>query len=281
MIDRFWYDGQAHNGRQISLDITDPGLLYGATVFSTLRVYQADLDHAHTGWSEHCDRLRQSIHTFGWTAPDWQRLHHGATWLAAEYPVLRLTLFADGREWITGRSLPPDLLERQTQGITAWMATGLGQRSLPHHKTGNYLTPWLGLQQLAQVGSPAAHAQEAILTNAAGHWLETLTGNLWGWADDRWYTPSLAVGILPGIQRDRLIRKLQCHNRTVVETTWDEALTARLESLAYTNCVVEVIPIRAILTGTVGAIGPDPQHTYDPNHQALAELRQMLSCQCS
>jgi 4-amino-4-deoxychorismate lyase len=261
---QFWYDGQAHQGSQICLEVTDPGLLYGATVFSTLRVY-GNLDHPLTNWQQHCDRLHNSLRSFGWQPPDWARLLQGARWMAQTYPVLRLTIFPDGREWITGRALPADLAQRQTDGITAWVAQGLGVRSLPEHKTGNYLTPWLGLQQLGRQQS-----EEAILTNGAGHWLETLTGNLWGWANGIWYTPSLEVGILPGILRDRLLQRLNSHHKIVEECVWDDVLVNQLEALAYSNCIVEIVPIRAVLRQN------SHQSLYDPAHNALDELRQML-----
>ncbi|MEW6498638.1 MAG: 4-amino-4-deoxychorismate lyase, partial [Cyanobacteriota bacterium] len=115
----FWYNGQLMDGSTLELAIDDPGLLYGATVFTTLRVYQQSLNHPLTHWQRHCSRLLSSLQTFGWQLPDWQRLREGAEVLSTSYPVLRITIFPDGREWITGRFLPPDLGQRQQQGITA------------------------------------------------------------------------------------------------------------------------------------------------------------------
>ena len=119
----FWYDGQWRSGHELSLSISDPGLLYGATVFSTLRIYE-DLHHPATDWLAHYERLRQTLATFNWPMPDWERVEAGAVTVARYYPVVRVTLFADGREWITGRSLPVDLAQRQRQGITAWQFQG-------------------------------------------------------------------------------------------------------------------------------------------------------------
>lgn len=133
----FWYNGQVIEGEMLNLTIKDPGLLYGATIFTTLRVYDS-LEHPLTHWQAHCDRLRQSLQAFGWSQPNWQRLHQGAEMLS-HYPVLRITLFADGREWVTGRFLPEDVETRQQQGITARLAEAQFCRSLPEHKTGNYL----------------------------------------------------------------------------------------------------------------------------------------------
>jgi 4-amino-4-deoxychorismate lyase len=256
----FWYNGAWRSGQQITLNISDPGLLYGATVFSTLRIYSTLAD-TRTAWSAHHARLRQSLQDLAWTMPDWPQVEQGIQTVAEFHPVVRVTLFPDGREWVTGRPLPADLAQRQQQGIIAWVIEqSVGERSLPQHKTGNYLTPWCGLRQAQQ-----RQAQEAILVDAQGNWRETCTGNLWGWAGGTWYTPALDRGILPGITRDRLIQGLRCHNREVIECPWNEALIERFTVVAYSNCVVEVVPIRTILRnpGTL---------QYQPKPEILQEL---------
>ncbi|NDJ17094.1 aminotransferase class IV [Myxacorys almedinensis] len=258
----FWYNGNAITKDTIDLSITDPGLLYGATVFTTMRVYQF-LDHSLTQWAGHCDRIKTSLDTFGWQQPDWSQLRHGADWMTQHYPVLRIAVFPDGREWITGRALPEDLTQRQTAGIAAWVAGGLA-RSLPSHKTGNYLAPWLALQAAQRM-----NAQEAILTNSAGDWLETSTGNLWGWKEGHWWTPPLESEILPGLLRSRLISWLKWHNEEVTEAPWNAALVEHFDAIAYTNCVVEVIPIHTVLnTGTT--------LSYAPTHPGIQTLRDLF-----
>jgi branched-subunit amino acid aminotransferase/4-amino-4-deoxychorismate lyase len=259
----FWYDGAWRSGHQITLDITEPGLLYGATVFSTLRIYE-NLADSRTAWGLHRSRLTQSLAEFGWTMPDWERVETGIGQIAD--PVVRVTIFPDGREWIVGRSLPEDLVQWQTEGITAWvMDQSVGTRSHPHHKTGNYLTPWFGLYAARSRG-----AQETILTDAQGNWLETCTGSLWGWADGVWHTPSLAAGILPGIARDRLISGLRCQNREVIELPWTPALIDDLRLLAYSNCVVEIIPIVQVRSAA-------KTREYPINPDILAELHSSLT----
>ncbi|MFB2975322.1 aminotransferase class IV [Microseira sp. BLCC-F43] len=58
-------------------------------------------------------------------------------------------------------------------------------------------------------------AKEAILVDASGNWLETSTGNLWGWQDGRWWTPPVAAGILAGLIREQLINRLHSQNKKV------------------------------------------------------------------
>ncbi len=257
---QFWYDGELIEADQIALPIDQPGLLYGATVFTTLRVY-GDLEHPLTQWQEHCDRMQASVQHFGWQPPNWPRLQAGASQLSQRFSVLRITLFPNGREWITGRHLPPHLKQWQQQGITAWLAKSADlRRSLPAHKTGNYLPAWMARQTAQQQG-----AEEAILANEDS-WLETSTGNLWGWRDGRWWTPPLSAGILPGIVRSQLISWLRCQNEDTQEKPWRDDLVSGFEAIAYTNSVVEVIPIHTVLK-------PSGRLVYNPNHEEFQRLR--------
>jgi 4-amino-4-deoxychorismate lyase len=241
----YWYDGKAIESSEITLDITDPGLLFGATVFTTLRVYNDSIESPKTAYYLHCQRLATSIKELNWCQPDWERLKVGASTLALCFPVLRMTIFPDGRELITGRNLPPQLELWQQQGVTAIIAERVYSRSLPNYKTGNYLAPWLALQS-----ARSQDIQEAILTNDRGDWLETTTGNLWGYRDDCWYTPPLSAGILPGIARSQTIDQLQQHHRPVRELEWKADWVKDLHAIGYSNSVVGFIPIHTILTPT-------------------------------
>lgn len=277
-MEEFWHNGQLKTGASITLSLTNPGWLYGATVFTTLRVYAESLDHPLTAWSAHCDRLEFSLQAFGWRSPDWNTVRQGSQRLAEQYPVLRITLFPDGSELITGRSLPSELTQNQQQGITAWIAGSEYQRSLAAHKTGNYLSCWLALQEAQRRG-----AQEAILTDSAGHWLETSTGNLWGWADGSWWTPPLShsscehsnapgkIDILPGIVRSQVISWLKWQNERTNESHWFGDRATQFETLAYTNSVRQVIPIHTVVDGTTSE---DPVcHRFNVNHPALQHLK--------
>ncbi|MDJ0731325.1 MAG: aminotransferase class IV [Crocosphaera sp.] len=238
----YWYDGQLFKEDKICLSIDNPGLKYGATVFTTLRVYQQSLEHPLTQWEAHCHRLKKSLEAFGWCLPNWQNLSQGANYLIPTYPVLRITIFPDGKEWITGRFLAKNLVKLQQEGVKGWLAdNSLFQRSLKAHKTGNYLGAYLALKKAKTLGF-----QEAILVNSQGNWLETSTGNLWGWKERTWYTPALEVGILPGIGRWQLINWLRQNNIKIEENQWTPSWIKSLEIVAYSNSVVEVIPFASI-----------------------------------
>jgi 4-amino-4-deoxychorismate lyase len=259
--DIFWYDGKLIYSQTLELNINDPGLLYGATVFTTLRIYNNSLDDNLTNWQAHCDRLLFSLQSFGWQQPDWRRVRQGAQILREHFPVLRITLFPDGREWITGRFLPLDLTKNQKNGIICAVASSEFSRSLPSHKTGNYLSAWLA--------KTSSDAQEAILVDAVGNWLETSTGNLLGWGDDSWYTPPLTAGILPGIWRSQLVNWLQNHQQPIHQEPWSVELVKRFRAIAYTNSVVEIIPIHTVHHPT-GSL------QYNPHHPSFQQIRGLL-----
>lgn len=256
----YWYQGKLVESDILPLSINDVGLLYGATVFTTMRVYGQSLNHPLTNWKAHCNRLIQAIETFGWNKPNWENIETGVLALIPFFPVVRITLFSDGRELILGRNLPDNLLQNQQQGVISWVANNsLFQRSLGDYKTGNYLGAWLALQQANKLG-----AKEAILVDNNSNWLETSTGNLWGYAQGCWFTPKLQ-GILPGIVRGYLLQKI-----SAVQNIWDTQFIRELELIAYTNCVVEVIPFQTI-------ISPDYNIKVNCKHQALADLRKQFS----
>ncbi|MEA5506544.1 aminotransferase class IV [Halotia wernerae UHCC 0503] len=263
-INIFWYDGKLIQSQTLELNINDPGLLYGATVFTTLRVYENSLDSSLTNWLLHCDRLLFSLQSFGWEQPDWKCVRQGAETILAHFPVLRITLFPDGREWIIGRLLPQDLTENQKNGITTSLAMSQFARSLPSHKTGNYLSAWLAKTNVQQ------NVQETILVDTAGNWLETTTGNLWGWQNGSWWTPPLTAGILPGIVRSQLIKWLQNQQQTVREEPWTSELVQGFEAIAYTNSVVEIIPIHTVQQPT-GSL------QYSPYHSSFQQIRKFFS----
>ncbi|WP_353932625.1 aminotransferase class IV [Okeanomitos corallinicola TIOX110] len=254
----YWYCGKLINSKNLELDINDPGLLYGATVFTTLRVYNCSLDHYLTNWDAHCDRLKCSLQTFAWTEPNWDFVRQGAEIILQKYPVLRITIFPDGREWILGRLLPEKLTQKQNYGIVAAISQTEFTRSLPNHKTGNYLSAWLAKNRVK--------AEEAILVDSQGNWLETSTGNLWGWKNDCWWTPPVEVGILPGIERSHIIKNLQKRQTTICQEPWTPQLVKDFVAIAYTNSVIEIIPIHTLQT-------PSGSLEYNPYHPCFLELK--------
>ncbi len=266
----FWYDGDffEEDAGDRSVPLNNEGLRFGATVFTTLRVYGNNLHHPLTQWQAHCDRLTHSIQYFNWTPPDWSAVYAGAQQLKGRYPILRITIFPDGREWIVGRSLPHQLTQNQQTGVACWVAPRDYARSLPTHKTGNYLACWLARQQAQSHG-----AHEAILTSSQGDWLETSTGNLWGWMHDgsekgRWCTP-VHDRCLPGIMRHTLEKILTESGQLIDRQPWTPKRLFSFEAMAYSNCAVELLPIHTILNGATTL-------EYSHNHIRIKALQNRI-----
>ena len=260
----YWYDGELIESETIQLPINEPGLLFGATIFTTVRIYDNSLDSRLTHWQAHQQRLLDSVQNLDFQQPSWQNICRGGEILMNHFPILRITLFPNGKEWITGRLIPDGLVEKQKNGVSLTIAETAQYRSLPFYKTGNYLAPWL-----AKKNALKQDAQEAILTDAAGNWLETTTGNLWGWRDRCWFTPPLSAGILPGIMREKLLNWLRTFEYPVKEQAFTWELVKGFEALAYSNCVVEILPIHQV-------IHPTGKLQYDPSHYCFKELRRYL-----
>ena len=255
----FYYAGKLNDTNTIEFDITDSGWLYGANIFTTMRVYNNSLKHPLTNFQKHLDRLKNSLKTLNWQAPNWQTIEQEVEELILHHPVIRITIFADGRELIFGRKIPENLIEKQTKGVQGFVCLDPQlQRALPLHKTGNYLSPWLALQQARTQGY-----QEAILTNVEQEWLETSTGNLWGYKQGVWYTPDLTVGILPGIARSMIIEGADF---PIELNHWTGDFIRDLEAIAYSNSVVEIIPFNSIVCGEV-------KTDFDVNHPAYQLLK--------
>ncbi|BAQ60655.1 aminodeoxychorismate lyase [Geminocystis sp. NIES-3708] len=255
----FYYHGKLHENNHINLDINDSTWLYGATVFTTLRVYQKSLNHPLTNWHNHYNRINASIKKFDWISPDWQQIEIEISYLLKYFTVLRITIFPDGKELIIGRQLPSNLENKQTKGIEGLVCLNPEiKRSLALDKTGNYLAPYLALQQAKKQGY-----DEAILTDVNNNWLETNTGNLWGYKQGIWFTPTLETGILPGIARKMIIENAQF---PLEINHWTPDFIVDLEAIAYSNCVVEIIPFKNIKIG-------DTVKKYNINNQGYSLLK--------
>lgn len=266
-----WYDGELWSDSDLSSGpFNSLGLRFGASVFTTMRIYAQDVRHPRSLYTAHCDRLRHSACSFNWITPNWSSILRGCRQLQQRFRVLRITVFPDGKEWITGRALPADLSDKQEKGIAGWLAPHTYSRSLPTHKTGNYLACTLARGQAQKHA-----AQEAILTNAQGDWLETATGNLWGWAKGQWWSPVGSTPYnrcLPGLMRTRIEKLLAEDGQPVNQQDWSCALVAQFEAIAYSNCVVELVPIRTI-------IGERTTLKYNSQHPSLQTLIQKMRAQ--
>jgi branched-subunit amino acid aminotransferase/4-amino-4-deoxychorismate lyase len=246
---QYWWTGRLHSGNTLTLSLDDPGFLYGATVFTTLRIYHQNPQHPATALEAHLKRLHIQVDALGWEAPAWEQVNLAVQTLAPSYPVLRITLFPDGRELVTGRALPPDLAQKQREGVVLLAVEG--GRSWPDLKTGNYLVSFQAFRK-----AEARGAQEALLMQE-GIWLETSRGNLWAWDGSQYLTPP-EEGCLAGIFRQQLLSRLIHLAIPHAVVPFTSELQHTFQAVGYGNSVVELLPVRGIMgtksSGGVGAL---------------------------
>ncbi len=264
---QYWWTGRLHSGNTLTLSLDDPGLIYGATVFTTLRIYHQNPQHPATALEAHLKRLEFQIHALGWEAPAWEQVNLAVQTLASNYPVLRITLFPDGRELVTGRDLPPDLAQKQQKGVVLLLVEG--GRSWPDLKTGNYLVSFQAFRKAEAQG-----AQEALLTQE-GTWLETSRGNLWAWDGSQYLTPP-EEGCLAGIFRQQLLSKLVHLAIPYAVVPFTPERQRSFQAVGYGNSVVELLPVRGIIGAdySEGAAVLQEFKDLTPMHRLLQSFQQ-------
>jgi len=225
-------NGHLHDAREGSVSPLDRGFLYGDAVYEVWRTY----DRVVFAWAEHWARLEQSAAALGFVLnlSDEQAFeqirrtaaaYRAATGDAGDlYIRLQITRgagaigldpgLADGANFVilvrTNKGIPDDKL---SEGYTLSLATTLRRNSSetlnPAWKTGNYLNNILCLGEVRRRG-----ADEVVMVNLAGEVAESSVCNL-GFVRTakqpgtvEIVTPPLRSGILAGITRELVLRKI-------------------------------------------------------------------------
>lgn len=77
-----------------------------------------------------------------------------------------------------------------------------------------------------------AHSHDVILVNERGEVTETTIGNLAVQLEGRWWTPPLDCGLLPGVERSRLLAEgVLAERRLTLEQLWKATAIATISSL--------------------------------------------------
>ncbi len=135
---------------------------------------------------------------------------------------------------------------------------------MTRHKTASRLV-WV----LARMEAESAGADEALLVDAGGRWVEAASANL-GWLEaGRICTPPVSAGALPGITRDLVRRLAREVGRSWAETPGDPERVLRAEAVFLTGSVAGVVPVGSIDGQPVG----DPAHLAPLQAAHHARLR--------
>ena len=233
------------------------GLIQGHGLFETIKV----LGGAPVFFAEHFGRLRQGAATLGLafaTTPDELRARSLRV-LAANRVTdggLKIVIFQDeGRvsEMILTQPAryPPELYLRGFQLKTV----GFGRRCDPTAglKTLNYL-PFA----LAKRAAQAAGFDEALLMDDRGTVLEGATSNVFVVKDGKVATPSLTLGILPGIVRAQMLEHLGTDPVCEGAITLEQLQQA--DEVFVTNSLLGVMPVARV-----------DEHCYDLSRGSVTQ----------
>jgi branched-chain amino acid aminotransferase len=150
--------------------------------------------------------------------------------------------------------VPPPSVAREGLRVALAGRPRNDRRALdPSAKTGNYLNNLLALVEAARAG-----ADDAILTNPAGHLAEATTSNVFLVRGGRVLTPDLASGILAGITRDLLLREMPGRGIPAEEGEIPAAALAEADEVFLTSTIRGVAPVTRVDGRPVGSGKPGP-----------------------
>lgn len=258
-------NGRLHDAREASIAPLNRGFLYGDAVYEVWRTYNGVL----FAWREHWERLEQSAAALHMTLPVGAETMLGeirrtaAAYRAASahrgelYVRLQVTRGGGAIGLDTGladqpdfallvqanRGLPP---EKLTAGYRLSLATGLRRNppaSLnPAWKTGNYLNNILCLREARARG-----ADEVVITNLAGAVTEAAVANLGFVRAGEILTPPLEAGMLAGITRELVIRRVApAAGIRLRETTVEPADFSQMQECFMLSTTKDVAPVAGI-----------------------------------
>jgi branched-chain amino acid aminotransferase len=192
-------DGRITETPAALVPAADDGLLRGDGVFEVIRLY----DGRPFALEEHLDRLERSAAAIELPI-ERQPFEEEISALLAEFgqheAQLRLVVTRGGHRLAFTENLPP---YAGWESITVATVTYSPNEILNGVKSLSYAAN-MQASRLAR----ARGADEAILVRPDGIVLEAPTSTLFWVSDGRLRTPSLDVGILASITRDRLVREL-------------------------------------------------------------------------
>ena len=206
-----WHDGKLSEGREITLDASDRGLLLADGLFETVAVF----DGVPFRLAAHWDRMAAAARTIGLPL-DRTRLDEAAAALIATsaggHAVLRVTVTRGAGP--RGLAPAPDVTPTVIAGLAPWRPD-MAFRSIAlatSTVTRNSGSPTSGFKSLAYLDNVLAlrdalgrGANDALLMNQRGAVACSSAANLFIVRGAELATPPLADGVLPGIMRNLLL----------------------------------------------------------------------------
>ncbi len=267
-----YFNGLLRHDYEVNVPMLDRSYLYGEGLFETMKATQGFIPFLQ----EHLARLFKGMDLLQMQLDIsgaklefalYQTLHHNRL----KNAYLRLTLSRENIEMgnfepsentnliVVARPLPRIPQRFYTQGATAEVSEDfkIAPDRLSQVKTANYLRQLLSWRTAKSHG-----ADEALLTNTMGRIVEGATTNIFLHDGEKYITPSLEEGILPGITRQVAI-DLMVKNRLPYE---ERGITLedlfRAQEAFLTNSIKEIVPLTKVNGQIIGLGEVGPKTKY-------------------
>jgi branched-subunit amino acid aminotransferase/4-amino-4-deoxychorismate lyase len=235
-----------HDG-EFGLPVCNRGLFLGDGIFTTILAKDGRLSY----WGDHCERLKRDAAIFRMPFNEiglYEAIHHllEEADLLSNLARVRVTLtraFADESNPTLGLANGETAYEIVTAAPYAVPSTAAHlmlssfSRGVPSVLTAvkhlGYQVSQFALHEAQQHG-----CDDAVLLNHTGKIACATTSNIYFYIDDKWKTPAVTDGALPGVIRERLIRCGAVEEASLVVADIDNATHAFL-----TNSLMGIRPI--------------------------------------
>lgn len=268
---RVHVDGHICLPQEARVSVFDRGFLYGDSVYETIGTVRGRL----FALSDHLDRLARSAQRLSLRLPPRETIERAiletvAAAGNAESRVRVMVTRGGGKLELDPASADeprlvvivqplggptPEMYDRGVAVAIVSVTRNLPGAIDPAIKSGNYLNNVLALSEARQ--RPGVH--EAILLSAAGSVAEGASSNVFAVAGGELRTPSLAVGILDGITRGKVIALARAAGIPCREVEFMSPDELRQADEAFlTSAARGVLPVTRIDEGPVGDGAPGP-----------------------
>jgi branched-chain amino acid aminotransferase len=266
---RVYIDGQIMPPEEAKVSVFDRGFLYGDSVYEVTRTFSGRpflLD-------EHLTRLEHSAAGIGMQPPPREQIEQAVrdTLRAGDNPESYIRIVLTRGEGELG--LDPALADRPRLVIIVRPTQGPDPRFLddgvdvvivnvrrnlrsaidPNVKSGNYLNNVLALGEAKQRGG-----YEALMCDHEGHLAECSTSNIFLCHAGIVRTPALAIGILDGITRRKVMQLGRAYGITIEEATLVPEDLRGAEEAFLTSSVRGILPVTRVDGKPVGDGLPGP-----------------------
>jgi len=263
---RVWLNGALVDADTARLDPDERSFLLGDGAFETCHAVMGQVRL----WPRHVTRLTHTLAEMAMAAPDWKALETGAQSVCRanglDDAVVRVTVSrgAQGGGMTPALNTPPTVLitakprPKPPAGVTLQILDA-PRRDVRNLSCRAKVTGYADML-MARREAQRAGADMAVVLSVQGDLSSADSANLFWMRDGRIFTPELATGCLPGVQRAALLAAAQEMGLSVVEGRFAPSDLFEADVVWITNAALGAVPVRAIN----GQPLADPRVSFGP-----------------